>query len=194
LEVNRYKIVLIKKGQGFRTMQDKEAVDRLRQCKPIVQRLVNQGINALLSESERAALQAFNEILMQYQMKEFRLLAERAGLEGHELGTLKVRAHIEYERRRGLVECPRCGRDKYQEKPHHYLCHTAEGEMLFPEVPSQLMREIIRRVDAEEAGPEPAEEKEKLAEVLVAPALAGAGAGSSKGLLLKKLPTALQGR
>ncbi len=173
-------------------MNDKDAIELLRQCKTVVQILDNQGINAPLGANEKAALQGFGEMLLRLPMKNFRFLAERAGLEAHELGTLKVRAHIEQERRKGLVECPRCGRDKYQDEPHHFLCQSSDGSLVFPDVPNSLMREIIEMVEARTV-----ESKTRQAKAINppfetgtddAPTLPLAMSAASKGPLLKKFP------
>ena len=121
-------------------MTDAEAVKLLRNCKSIASYLNNQGINAPLSVEDKNSLLEFNKILAIYA-KEMRFFADRAGIALHELGTLRVRANIEYERSKGVATCLRCGCDKF-EGEHHYLCQEAS----FTGIPDDLMHAIIDRV------------------------------------------------
>jgi hypothetical protein len=132
-------------------MSDAEVVKLLRACKAVAERLTTFGINIMLSPDERAILQSFSDLLMVYgNFKELKPLADRAGLPTHELGILRVRAKMEYERKRGLADCPRCGRDKYGNN-HHYLCQDQNGMLTFPNIGDEEMRAIIDRVVEAEA-------------------------------------------
>jgi hypothetical protein len=127
-------------------MSDAEVVKLLRACKTVAERLTLCGIDVILSPEEKVALQGFNDVLLVYpNFKELKPLADRASLPSHELGMLRVRARMEYERRRGLADCPRCGCDKY-EGSHHYLCQDQNSMLTFPNISDEDMRAIIERV------------------------------------------------
>lgn len=171
-------------------MSEAEALKILRSCKELVEKLNSQGINAPLNSEELALLQNFSNMLAIYgKMQELKFLADRASLKIHELGTLRFRATVEAERKRGLAACTRCGCDKYEE-PHHYLCQDTVGLTVFPHISDDDMRAIIERVRAVE---NPA--KNSASEILASPsdhssrAQAQIGQGESpKKLLLKRLP------
>lgn len=131
-------------------MSDAEAVKILRACKALVEKLNLQGIHVLLNPEEQAILQNFSDMLAIYgTMQQLKLLTDRAGIKIHELGTLRFRATIEYERKRGLANCPRCGCDKY-EGTHHYLCQDSSGLIVFPAISDEDMLAVIEVVIAVE--------------------------------------------
>ncbi|NWJ97177.1 MAG: hypothetical protein HXX20_15440 [Chloroflexi bacterium] len=132
-------------------MTETEVVKLLRACKAMAERLTSYGINVILSSEEKVTLQNFSDLLLVYDnFKDLKPLADRAGLPLHELGMLRVRATMEYERRRGMAECPRCGCDRY-EGSHHYLCQDQHSMLFFPNVSDEDMRTIIERVIEVEA-------------------------------------------
>ncbi len=171
-------------------MSEAEALKILRACKELVEKLNSAGINAPLTSEELALLQNFSNMLAIYgKMQELKFLADRAGVRIHELGTLRFRATIEAERKRGLATCPRCGCDKYEE-PHHYLCQDSAGFLVFSNISDDDMRAIIDRVRAVE---NPAKNSVEgilgtSADISKKPLPEAGQSDTPKKLLLKRLP------